>query len=145
MSVRQGRGPAQRVLPLSSAAEKAQRDERLLFRLYTGWRRSQIDDLLAGPLGDETRALRTYLRRLGPDAPDPLTGRDLVVHVAAADWLRGADDVSHATLRRMIGEALRWARTKRGLAPFDDPLWDQPESAGQKIHALLRDRVGGPP
>lgn len=140
MSVRQARrGPA-----ASAEAERAQHEETVCFRAYLAWRRSHVEELLAGPLGAEVRALRAFLRRLAPDAPQPVTGRDLVEHVRAAAWLRGADDTTRARVRWMIGQAIRWAKARRGLDD-DDPLPGEPQSARQAIAELLRHREETPP
>ena len=100
-----------------------------------------MDDLLAGPHGGDVAALRVLLRRLGPQAAAPIGGRDLVAHVTHLGWLRGAPDGTRLQVLGLVGAALVWAREKRGLEPFDDPLWDQPPNAFQMIRDLLRERV----
>lgn len=128
----------------SEAADRAAKDEGILFRQYLAWRRQQIIDLVAGPLGAEVTALRQFLRRLAPDAAQPATGRDLVDYMRGATRLRSADDGTRQVLRYMIGQAIRWAKAKRGQDD-DDPLPGEPQSARQAVAEMLRHRMETPP
>ena len=118
---------------------RRQDDETRLFRMYKAWRREQIDAALAGPHGTDVTALRVLLRRLAPDSRHPITGRDLVAWVEASA-LRQADETTRRTVMHMIGQAIRWAREKRGLPPYDDPLPGDPESAWQVVHGMLKSK-----
>lgn len=133
MSARPGRGPAQRTLALSPAAERARVEETALLRRYKAWRRQSYADLLEGPHGTGIRDLMAFLRAMGLR-----DGKALLDRVRGATWLLGATEAVRFVVLRMIGAAIARVREREGLDPWDDPVWDRPPGVFQMARDLLR-------
>lgn len=85
--------------------------------------------LTSGPYAGTAEALVAFLKALTLD-----DGEQLIE--MAAIW-QGAPSTTRYLVLQMIDEAMINLRERNGLAPFDDPLWDEPDNAFITIRRML--------
>jgi hypothetical protein len=112
--------------------DKDQADREKLMRAWCVFQQRQIDDALVGPHGIQIAALLAFLKDLSLERE-----AELVDFVQADSW-RCADPDTRFLAMRLIGSRLAKLREDAGLAPFDDPLPDEPPSTFLRIRELLR-------
>jgi hypothetical protein len=105
----------------SKAAQKKLVDNSKLRSAWRKWRRECIEALLAGPYGEPTRALLTFLKTVKRPT-------ELVEFVKAGPWREADADVRNEILGLVDAVIIR-QRERMGLAPFDDALPGQPPNA----------------
>lgn len=120
---------------INPALARKQAEQKVLQRLA---RAAEADDraaVLNGPHGPALRDLEAFLRRLTLQ-----DGRALVEFVTASP-LRGVGGKAQQLALKVVGQRIRALKERAGL-DNGDPLWGEPESAGQAVGRLLR---SGPP
>jgi hypothetical protein len=98
----------------------------------TQWQRrrhDQVNALAAGPHGEAARELLKFLNKLKLGQ-----ARELIAH--AERW-RDADEDTRYLVLGLFSYAIARARENAGLAPFDDPLPDQPDNVFVLIREIL--------
>jgi hypothetical protein len=98
----------------------------------TQWQRrrdDQVKALAAGPHGEAARELIEFLSKLKLGQ-----ARELIAH--AERW-RDTDEDTRYLVLGLFSDALARARENAGLAPFDDPLPDEPDSVFVIIREIL--------
>jgi hypothetical protein len=113
------------------AAEKALRERDQQCAAFHRWHQKRVDELLAGPYGDQARELVAFLATLALDqAPE------LITLVERSPW-RGADPDTRFQILRLIDRGIARVRERAGLAPFDDALPGESPTAFQIIREAL--------
>jgi hypothetical protein len=112
--------------------DKDQADREKLMRAWCVFQQRQIDDALVGPYGAQVAALLAFLKELSLERE-----AELVEFVQADSWRDANADIRFLAMR-LIGSKLAKLREDAGLAPFDDPLPDEPPSIFLQIREMLR-------
>jgi hypothetical protein len=112
--------------------DKDEADRERLMKAWCAVQQRQIDDALVGPYGAQVAALLAFLKELSLERE-----AELVEFVRADSW-RGADPDTRFLVMRLVGSRLASLREDAGLAPFDDPLPDEPPSTFLRIREMLR-------
>ena len=112
--------------------DKEEADRERLMKAWCAVQQRQIDDALVGPHGIQIAALLAFLKDLSLERE-----AELVDFVQADSW-RCADPDTRFLAMRLIGSRLASLRENAGLAPFDDPLPDEPPSVFLQIREWLR-------
>lgn len=104
---------------------QAELDEKaILLRRYNAWVRERREEIFAGPLGKEFRALAALLRTMTPSSAPAL-----IKFIENAAWIRMADaDTRHEVLA-MVSNGITQTRLNAGLPPFDDALPGEADNA----------------
>ncbi len=114
------------------ALVERRREQSALSKAYHTARTQWFEQVLDCSEGPRVRALVAWVKTLGPDDAD-----ELVEVVAGEDWLLEASQQVRFAALQLIDEQICRIRREAGLAEFDDPLPDEPESAFQIIRRLL--------
>jgi len=119
---------------VASASDKQMFEKSALLKQYRHHVRVRREDLLAGPHGQEVRALLQLLESLSASSAPAL-----VQYVMKARWLREADYNTRLDVLSLVGTAIARFRVRNGLPPFDDsiPYMDEAPTAFQVIRKLL--------
>jgi len=115
----------------AEARKKEEKAEAEQLSLYKAWKR-EIRKELQVKHGRQLEVLVKLLKNMSLDSADAL-----VEFVEGADWLINADEHSRVTILSYIDDAIIKVRVQHGLSPFDDSLWDEEDTAFQKIRRLL--------
>ena len=115
----------------AEARKKEEKAEAEQLSLYKMWKR-EIRKELQVKHGKALEQLIKMLKHMTLDSAD-----ELVAFVQQADWLIHADEHSRMTVLSYIDDAIIKVRIQHGLSPFDDALWDEPDTAFQIIRKLL--------
>jgi hypothetical protein len=112
--------------------DKEEADRERLMKAWCAVQQRQIDDALTGPYGAQIAALLAFLKKLSLEREAELVG-----FVQADSWRSANADIRFLAMR-LIGSRLASLRENAGLAPFDDPLPDEPPSVFLQIREWLR-------
>jgi hypothetical protein len=112
-----------------TAEEKKRADDAYLLRAWKRYHAERLEEALAG-------VHRDVIARLLVQLKDLRSARELVAAVSAMHW-RSIDADVRATALALIDGAIVALRERQGLAPFDDPLPGQPDSAFLMIRRLF--------
>jgi len=115
----------------AEARKKEEKAETEQLSLYKAWKR-EIRKELQVKHGKQLEVLIKMLKNMTLDSAD-----ELIEFVRRADWLIHADEHSRMTVLSYIDDAIIKVRIRHGLSPFDDSLWDEPDTAFQIIRRLL--------
>jgi hypothetical protein len=107
--------------------QEALEERGKLFRLWQHWHRQQVEQLRAGPYAAAVHELAGFLETLSLTS-----GPELIKLVRRGPW-RDADPDTRFQILRLIDAALVQLRERRGLAPFNDALPDEPPTVFQII------------
>ena len=113
----------------STAGEKEIRERRIEFRLWRRWRRERLNDLLAGPYGEATKALLDFIKTM----PGPSV---LIEFIKAGPWADADTDVRSEILA-LVDAVIIKRREQMGKAPFDDSLPQRQPNAFLILRAQL--------
>jgi hypothetical protein len=111
--------------------QKALAEHSQQLRQWKSWRRERLENLLAGPYAEPTRALLAFLKTMS-------TPSALVAFIKSGPWNDADADVRSEVLT-LIDTAIVARREHAGLPPFDDPLPGEPPGAFLHLreHLLL--------
>jgi hypothetical protein len=112
--------------------DKEEADRERLMKAWCAIQQRQIDDALIGPFGAQVAALLAFLKELTLEREAELVG-----FVQADSWRSANADIRFLAMR-LVGGRLATLRENAGLAPFDDPLPDEPPSTFLRIREWLR-------
>jgi hypothetical protein len=112
--------------------DKDEADRERLMKAWCAVQQRQIDDALVGPYGAQIAALLAFLKGLSL-----VREAELVEFVQADSWHSANADIRFLAMR-LIGSRLASLSENAGLAPFDDPLPDEPPSVFLRIREWLR-------
>jgi hypothetical protein len=119
-----------------SPAEKAVKEQSLLYRRYRAAKKEQFEELFATPVhGPLLRKFNSTLGHFDIEDADRMVA---FVRERTRVWLRAApQDIRFAALQ-MVGHRITRIRQRAGLAPFDDPLpGEDPD-----VYQLCREAIG---
>jgi hypothetical protein len=107
-------------------------DRERLMKAWCAVQQRQIDDALVGPYGAQIATLLAFLKELSLEREAELVG-----FVQTDSWRSANADIRFLAMR-LVGSRLARLREDAGLAPFDDPLPDEPPSVFLQIREMLR-------
>ena len=113
------------------ARKKEEKDEAEQLSLYKAWKR-EVKREMQDKYGKQLELLMKMIKNLSIDSADIL-----VEYIVMADWLIQADLHSRETILSYIDNAIIRCRIRHGLAPFDDALPGEEDTAFQVIRRIL--------
>jgi len=116
------------------AMTKALKERDDAHHLWRLWRRERVEALLAGPHGDDARALVDFLEQMTLASTN-----ELVNFIQRGPW-READDDTRFEILSLVDAAIIALREKVELPPIDDPI--DGTDAFLEIRSMLRVRDG---
>ena len=122
----------------STAQEKKLADDARLLRWFRAFHREEKAAVLAGP---HARTLVELFRAFA--AVEHVKPVQLIGFINAIDW-GGIDHQTRLIVLHELSTAIVRLREKRGLPPFDDPLWDAPPNAFQIIRKIMTEFPASP-
>ena len=109
------------------AKAKAEKDK--LWNLYLDELEKRRKVLVSGPYAGTAEALIAFLKQLS------LSDGEELVQMAMI-W-QSAPSTTRFLVLQLISEAMMNLRIRNGMAPFDDPLWDEEDNAFIRIRRIL--------
>lgn len=111
---------------IPTEAEKALKERDRQYRQYQRHKREEYTALFARPVyGERLRKFHKTLGHFGAKDPPRLLA---YVRKESFEWLGGAPYEIRLAALHLINTRITRLRLRAGKAPFDDPLWDQPDN-----------------
>jgi hypothetical protein len=108
-------------------------DQSRQMRRYNAWKRSQYEELLRGPQGEQWRSLRRVLKHMTIN-----DAAELVEYVRQQAWLLYANLHVRQIGLSLIADAIIKLRIQNGYSPMDDSLPGEPPTVFEIIRSELR-------
>jgi hypothetical protein len=103
-------------------------------KMYRAWKKFHAEEKAAVLAGPHARTLVELFRMFS--ALEHVKPAQLVGFIGAIDW-SGIDHQTRLTVLHELNNTIVRHREKRGLAPIDDPLPDQPDNAFRIVKKLF--------
>ena len=113
-------------------------DNGRLLRAWKKFHRDERDAVLAGPHARTLEGLFQAFSAIEHVAPVQLIG-----FINAINW-SAVDHQTRCITLHELSTAIVRLREKRGLPPFDDPLWGAPPNAFQVIQKIITEFPASP-
>lgn len=111
--------------------EKKQYDKQKQMQLFKRWKREIRQGLVEGIYGPEIIMLLRFLRKV----PEP---EALIAWIKGSKWLLEGESIVKQNVMSYINSTLERWYIRHGEPPFNDSLWDEPDSPSVTIFKLLR-------